>query len=237
MPSSIGEQGSSSQPPSERTTVKRMPHRAVYDREVINAILDEGLLCHLGFTVDSQPYVLPTIYARDGQRILVHGSSASRMLRNLRSGIPVCATVTLLDGLVLARSAYHHSMNYRSVVILGTATEICGRADKLAAMRMIVNHVMPGRWDDVRAPSEAEIRATMVLLLPLNETSAKVRTGPPLDDEEDYALTTWAGVLPLSLKAHAPEADPRLPSSIQSPSYVRFYRGGPLPGAMHPKSP
>ncbi|MBV8361933.1 MAG: pyridoxamine 5'-phosphate oxidase family protein, partial [Deltaproteobacteria bacterium] len=178
MSSTIVGQGSSSRPPSERTTVKRMPHRAVYDRDVTNAILDEGLLCHLGFAVDSQPYVLPTIYARDGERILIHGSSASRMLRNLRSGIPACATVTLIDGLVLARSAYHHSMNYRSVVILGTATEICDRADKLAAMQTIVNHVVPGRWDDVRAPSEAEIRATMVLSLPLNEASAKVRTGP-----------------------------------------------------------
>jgi uncharacterized protein len=157
------------------------------------------------------------------------------MLRNLRSGIPACATVTLIDGLVLARSAYHHSMNYRSVVILGTATEICGRADKLAAMRAIVNHVIPGRWDDVRAPSEAEIRATMVLSLPLNEASAKVRTGPPLDDEEDYALTTWAGVLPLSLEAHAPEADPRLPAGIRAPSYLRSFPCGLRAGAMHPK--
>jgi len=235
MSSSIVGQGSSSRPPSERTTVKRMPHRAVYDRDVINAILDEGLFCHLGFTVDSQPYVLPTIYARDGERILIHGSSASRMLRNLRSGIPACATVTLIDGLVLARSAYHHSMNYRSVVILGTATEICDRAGKLAAMRTIVNHVVPGRWDDIRAPSEAEIRATTVLSLPLNEASAKVRTGPPLDDEEDYALTTWAGVVPLSLDAHAPQADPRLPASIQTPSYVRYYRGGSVPGPMDSK--
>lgn len=235
MPSSIVGQGSSSQPPSERTTVKRMPHRAVYDRDVINTILDEGLICHLGFTVDAQPYVLPTIYARDGERVLIHGSSASRMLRNLRSGIPACATVTLIDGLVLARSAYHHSMNYRSVVILGTATEICGRADKLAAMRMIVNHVVPGRWDDVRGPSEAEIRATMVLSLPLNEASAKMRTGPPLDDQEDYALTVWAGVVPLSLEAHAPHADPQLPASIQMPSYVRYYRGRSIPGAMDSK--
>jgi hypothetical protein len=143
--------------------------------------------------------------------------------------------VTLIDGLVLARSAYHHSMNYRSVVILGTATEICDRAAKLAAMRTIVNHVVPGRWDEVRAPSEAEIRATMVLSLPLNEASAKIRTGPPLDDQEDYALTTWAGVLPLSLDAHAPLPDPQLPAAVQTPSYVRFYRRGPFPNATHLK--
>jgi len=232
-PNTVG-QGSASQPRSERTTVKRMPHRGVYDREVINAILDEGLVCHLGFTVDSQPYVLPTIYARDAEQVLIHGSGASRMLRSVRSGIAVCATVTLIDGLVLARSAYHHSMNYRSVVILGTATEICDPAGKLAAMRMIVNHVVPGRWDAVRAPSDAEIRATMVLSLPLNEVSAKVRTGPPIDDEEDYSLTSWAGVLPLSLDAHAPIADPKLPAGIQTPSSVRFYRRGPLP-AIEPQ--
>jgi uncharacterized protein len=222
-------------PASERTTVRRMPHRGVYDLAVINSILDEGLVCHLGFCVDSQPYVLPTIYARDGERILIHGSAAGRMLRNLRSGIAVCATVTLIDGLVLARSAYHHSMNYRSVVILGEAMEISDRLSKLAAMRMIVNHVVPGRWDDVRPPSEVEIRATMVLALLLNEASAKVRTGPPIDDDEDYALTNWAGVLPLSLDAHGPIADPRLPAGIQVPSYVRFYRRGMLPGGIYSK--
>jgi nitroimidazol reductase NimA-like FMN-containing flavoprotein (pyridoxamine 5'-phosphate oxidase superfamily) len=235
MPSRMIGQDAFSQPPSERTTVKRMPHRAVYDRDVINAILDEGLICHLGFTINAQPYVLPTIYARDGEQFLIHGSAASRMLRSLRNGIPACATVTLLDGLVLARSAYHHSMNYRSVVILGIATEIRDRAGKLAAMRTIVNHVVPGRWDDVRAPSEAEIRATMVLSMPLNEASAKMRTGPPLDDEEDYALMTWAGVVPLSLDAQAPLADPRLPSSINAPPYVRLYRGKALSGTPFPK--
>jgi len=223
MTSNIVGQGLACQAPSERTIVKRMPHRGVYDRKVINAILDEGLVCHLGFTVDSQPYVLPTIYSRDAERLLIHGSAASRMLRTVRNGIAVCATVTLIDGLVLARSAYHHSMNYRSVVILGTATEICGRASK------------PGRWDGGRAPSEAEIRATMVLSLPLNEVSAKVRTGPPVDDEEDYTLLSWAGVLPLSLDAHAPVADPRLPAGIQTPSYVRFYRRGLLHVEIQPK--
>ena len=235
MPPNRLEPARASLPPSARTTVKRMPRRACYDRAVINAILDEGLVCHLGFTVDSQPYVLPTIYARDGEQILIHGSAASRMLRNLRSGIPACATVTLIDGLVLARSAYHHSMNYRSVVILGIAAEICEQSDKLEAMRTIINHIVPGRWDDVRSPSEAEIRATMVLSMPLSEVSAKVRTGPALDEEEDYELTTWAGELPLSLDAHGPVADPRLPQGIQMPSYVRFYRRGPIPNAVHPK--
>jgi uncharacterized protein len=228
MSSNPAGQESASQPPSERTTIKRMAHRAVYDRHIINAILDEGLLCHLGFTLDSQPYVLPTIYARDGERILIHGSAASRMLRSMRSGIPACATVTLVDGLVLARSAYHHSMNYRSVVILGIATEICERSDKVAAMRTIVNHIVPGRWDNVRGPTEAEIRATMVLWLPLNEASAKVRSGPPLDDETDYTLATWAGIVPLSLDAHPPENDPRLPTGIETPSNVRCYRRTPL---------
>jgi uncharacterized protein len=233
MNSDIAGQETAGHPASERTTVKRMPHRGVYDRAVIDAILDEGLVCHLGFTVDAQPYVLPTIYARDGGRVLIHGSAASRMLRHVRSGIPVCATVTLIDGLVLARSAYHHSMNYRSVVILGAATEICDRSDKLQAMRLIVNHIVPDRWDEVRPPSEAEIRATMVLSLPLNEVSAKVRTGQPVDDEEDYALGNWAGVLPLSLDAHGAVPDPVLPAGIKTPSYVRFYRRGVLPG--HPQ--
>jgi len=232
MASNTGGQAPVGNPPSERTTVKRMPHRGVYDRETINAILDEGLVCHLGFTLDAQPFVLPTIYARDGDQLLIHGSAASRMLRSVRSGIAVCATVTLIDGLVLARSAYHHSMNYRSVVILGTAIEICDRTRKLAAMRMIVNHVITGRWDQVRAPSDGEIRATMVLALPLNEASAKVRTGPPIDDEEDYNLPSWAGVLPLSLDAHAPVADPQLPGGIPVPSNVRFYRRGMLPGIV-----
>ncbi len=234
MSSNIVGEASANHPPSERTTIKRMPHRAVYDRAVINAILDEGLVCHLGFTVDSQPYVLPAIYARDGERLLIHGSAVSRMLRTMQSGIAVCATVTLIDGLVLARSAYHHSINYRSVVILGTATEICDRTAKLAALRTIVNHVIRGRWDEVRAPSEGEIRSTVVLSLPVDEASAKVRTGPPLDDEEDYALRIWAGVLPLSLDAHGPIADPQLPADIAAPMYVRFYRRKPLPAPMLP---
>ena len=221
-------------PASERTTVKRMPQRAIYDRAAINAILDEGLICHLGFNLDSQPYVLPTIYARDGDRLLIHGSAASRMLRAVRGGIPVCLTVTLIDGLVLARSAYHHSMNYRSVAVLGRAAEITGREAKLAAMRTIVEHVVAGRWDQVRAPSEAEIRATSVLWMAADEASAKVRVGPPLDDEDDYALGVWAGVVPLSLDAHAPIADALLPPNVAIPSYARFYRRGTIPADLAP---
>lgn len=214
-------------PPSARVTIKRMPERAVYERAAIDAILDEGLICHLGFVTERQPWVIPTIYARDGGRLLIHGSTAGRTLRAVQGGIPVCVTVTLLDGLVLARSAYHHSMNYRSVVIVGTATEIVEREAKLAAMRSLVEHVVPGRWNDVRGPSEQELRATMVLSIPTAEASAKVRVGPPGDAEEDYALETWAGVIPLTLEAHPPMADPRLPAGIAPPNYARFYRRVP----------
>ena len=212
------------EPASERTMVKRMPNRAVYDRAAIDAILAEGLICHLGFAAEGQPYVIPTIYAPMNGRLLIHGSAASRTLRAARGGIPVCATVTLLDGLVLARSAYHHSMNYRSVIILGRAAEITAREEKLAAMRALVEHIVAGRWNEVRPPSEEELRATMILSLPIDEASAKVRTGQPVDDEEDYAMRAWAGILPLSLDAHAPVADPRMPPEIALPAYARFYR-------------
>jgi len=217
------------EPASERTTVKRMPNRAVYDRASIGAILEEGLICHLGFSIEGQPYVIPTIYAPMDGRLLIHGSAASRTLRAARGGIPLCATVTLLDGLVLARSAYHHSMNYRSVMIFGVAAEIAEREEKLAAMRALVEHVIARRWADVRPPSEDELRATMILSLPIDEVSAKVRTGPPVDDEEDYAMRVWAGVLPLSLDAHAPIADPRMPPDMAVPAYARFYRRPRLP--------
>jgi len=214
-------------PASARVTVRRMPERGVYEQAAIEAILDEGLICHLGFVAEGQPYAIPTIYARDGERLLIHGSAAGRTLRAMRGGIPVCVTVTLVDGLVLARSAYHHSINYRSVVILGTATEVAEREAKLAAMRMLVEHVVPGRWNDVRGPSEQELRATMVLSIPTAEASAKVRVGPPGDAEEDYALETWAGVIPLRLEAHPPVADPRLAAGIAAPAYARFYRRAP----------
>src|SRR5438093_6317808 len=173
--------------PTDRTRVRRLPARASYERATIDAILDEGLVCHVGFTVDGQPYVIPTVYARVGDELYIHGSAASRMLRTLEDGVPVCLTVTLLDGLVLARSAFHHSVNYRSVVVLGTATEVTGREEKLAALRAVVEHVVPERWEDVRAPTDQELRATTVLRLPLAEVSAKIRTGFPLDDADDLA--------------------------------------------------
>ncbi len=210
--------------PTERTQVKRLPKRGVYDRAAIHKILDEGFLCHVGFVVDGQPFVIPTGYARDGETLYIHGSAASRMLRTLSGGVAVSVTVTLVDGLVLARSAFHHSMNYRSVVVFGTAAPVEDTAGKLHALRAFTEHVTPGRWDQVRGPSEQELKATTVLALPLSEASAKVRVGPPVDDEEDYALPVWAGVLPLQLTPGAPIADPRMPSGIAVPAYVTNYK-------------
>ena len=210
--------------PTARTRVQRAPQRASYDRAAIEAILDEGFVCHVGFVVDGQPYVIPTNYGRDGARLYVHGSTASRMLRTLRDGVPVCVTVTLLDGLVLARSIFHHSMNYRSVVILGTATEVTGETERLRALRIISDHVVPGRWEQVREPNPVELRATTVLRVPIEEVSAKIRPGPPVDDEDDYALRTWAGELPLRLVPQSPVPDPRLDSGIPVPPAVRAYR-------------
>jgi nitroimidazol reductase NimA-like FMN-containing flavoprotein (pyridoxamine 5'-phosphate oxidase superfamily) len=209
---------------SPRTTVKRLPKRGAYDRATIEAILDEGLVCHLGFAVAGQPYVLPTIYARVGAEVFLHGSAASRMLRALGDGIAMCLTVTLLDGLVLARSAFHHSVNYRSVVLLGTARPVLDIEEKTRALRAIVDHVLAGRWQAVRAPSEQELKATTVLALPLCEASAKIRTGAPIDDEEDYALPIWAGHLPLTLVPGAPVPDARLPAGIPVPAGLVGYR-------------
>ena len=206
-----------------RTTLRRLPQRGAFDRESINQILDEGFICHVGFAVDGQPFVIPTGYARAGDRLFIHGSQASRMLRTLGQGIDICLTVTLIDGLVLARSAFHHSMNYRSVVVFGRAALVDEREEKLAALRALSEHMIPGRWDDVREPSERELQLTTVLTLPLVEASVKVRTGPPLDDEEDYELDVWAGVIPLRLIANAPTSDPRLPAGIDPPSYVIDY--------------
>lgn len=203
--------------------VRRLPKRAAYDRATIDPILDEALVCHLGFVLDGQPYVLPTLHARLGDRLYVHGSSASRMLGALGSGVAACVTVTLIDGLVLARSAFHHSVNYRSVVLLGTATEVSDPDEKLKALHAFTEHMVPGRWDEVRAPTAQELKATSVLSLPLAEVSAKVRTGPPVDDEPDYALEVWAGVLPLSLRTATPQADPLLPPEIRPPAYVTNY--------------
>src|SRR5438128_9863292 len=188
-----------SHPPTARTRVVREPHRGVYDRELVNQILDEGFICHVGFVLDNQPFVIPTGYARVDERLFIHGSQASRMLRTLSQGIEVCVTVTLIDGLVLARSAFHHSMNYRSVVVFGRATVVDDGDEKVKALRSLSEHMVRGRWDDVRTPTEEELRLTTVLALPLLEASAKVRTGPPLDDEEDYEMPVWAGVIPLRL--------------------------------------
>src|SRR6266702_4137938 len=183
--------------PSARTRVVREPQRAVYDRSTIYDILDEGFICHVGFAIDGQPYVIPTSYGRKDDMLYIHGSAASRMLRHANSGVPVCVTVTLLDGLVLARSIFNHSMNYRSVVILGKATPVDDPLEKVEALRLLSEHILPGRWADARQPNERELKATLVMRVPIEEFSAKVRTGPPIDDEDDYSFPTWAGVVPL----------------------------------------
>ena len=210
--------------PTERTTLKRLPKRGEYDRERVYAILDEAFICHVGFVVDGRPVVIPTGYGRLADVLYVHGSAASRMLRTLAEAIDVCVTVTLIDGLVLARSAFHHSFNYRSVVVFGKARVVTGAAEKMAALRAFTEHVIPERWDDVREPNEGELKATTVLALPLMEASAKIRTGPPIDDEEDHALPVWAGVLPLRLTTDEPVNDEQLQAGIAVPRYVREYR-------------
>jgi nitroimidazol reductase NimA-like FMN-containing flavoprotein (pyridoxamine 5'-phosphate oxidase superfamily) len=214
---------SETQMPTARTRVVRESERGVYDRETIYRILDEAFLCHIGFSVDGQPFVIPTSYGRKDENLYIHGSAASRMLRQMREGVSVCVTVTLLDGLVLARSVFNHSMNYRSVVILGKASLVEDREEKLAALRVLSEHIIPGRWDDVRQPNERELKATSVLRVPIEEFSAKVRTGPPIDDAEDYSFPTWAGVVPLEMKAGVPIGDPKLNSVLQAPSYARNY--------------
>jgi nitroimidazol reductase NimA-like FMN-containing flavoprotein (pyridoxamine 5'-phosphate oxidase superfamily) len=213
----------SSFPPTERTTLKRLPKRGEYDHAAVFAILDEAFICHVGFIVDGKPVVIPTSYCRVGDDIYIHGSAASRMLRSLEQGIDVCVTVTLIDGLVLARSAFHHSINYRSVVIFGKANVVDDAGEKTRALHAFTEHVVPGRWEEVRPPDENELRATLVLKLPLAEVSAKVRTGPPIDDDEDYKLAVWAGVVPLKLIADAPVIDDRVPAGIEAPDYVREY--------------
>ncbi len=215
---------SQSEIPTARTRVIRESERGVYDRETAYRILDEGFLCHVGFSVDGQPFVIPTSYGRDGNSLYIHGSAASRMLRQLKDGVQVCVTVTLLDGLVLARSIFNHSMNYRSVVILGKATLVDDPAEKLAALRVLSEHIIPHRWDDVRQPNERELKATSVLRLPIEEFSAKVRQGPAIDDAEDYSFPTWAGVIPLEVKVGAPIDDPKLEIPRKVPGYVRSYR-------------
>lgn len=214
---------SSSSAPTPRTRVVREPQRAVYDRDVLNRILDEGFLCHVGFVVDGQPFVIPTSYGRHEDALYIHGSAASRMLRNVSGGIPVCVTVTLLDGLVLARSIFNHSMNYRSVVVLGTGTAIEDREEKLTALRLLSEHIVPGRWGEARQPNEKELKATTIIRVPIREFSAKVREGPVIDDEEDYSFPVWAGVLPLNVVAGDPIRDSRVLEGINVPDYVKSY--------------
>ncbi len=209
--------------PTSRTTVKRRAQRGVYDHATVLRILDEGLVCHMGFVVDGQPFVLPTAYARIADHLYLHGSPSNRMLRTGKGGVGLCITVTLVDGLVLARSAFHHSMNYRSVVVLGTATEVEDPAEKRAAFRALVEHVAPGRYGGVRPPSDDEITGTLVLRLPIDEGSAKIRTGPPIDDEDDYGWPVWAGVIPLAVTAGTPIPDPRLDPEHAVPRYVSGY--------------
>jgi nitroimidazol reductase NimA-like FMN-containing flavoprotein (pyridoxamine 5'-phosphate oxidase superfamily) len=209
--------------PTDRTQVKRLPKRGHYDAETIYAILDEAFVCHVGFNVDGQPFVIPTNYGRKGDTVYLHGSSASRMLRTLSAGVRVCVTVTLVDGLVLARSAFHHSVNYRSVVILGTANLVDDPTEKMEALRLFTEHVLKGRWDDIRLPNEQELKATTVLALNIEEASAKIRSGGPLDDEPDYLLPIWAGVLPLRTVAAQPEPDPLRKSDRPAPEYLKNY--------------
>jgi nitroimidazol reductase NimA-like FMN-containing flavoprotein (pyridoxamine 5'-phosphate oxidase superfamily) len=209
--------------PSARTRLVREADRAVYDRTAAYRILDEGFICHVGFVVDGQPFVIPTSYGRVGDSLYIHGSAASRMLRRVDEGIAVCVTVTLLDGLVLARSIFNHSMNYRSVVILGTARAVNDPKEKLEALRLLSEHILPGRWVESRQPNEKELKATSVLRLPIEEFSAKVRQGPVVDDEEDYAFSTWAGVIPLTMVAGEPIDDARLMTGVKVPEYARDY--------------
>jgi uncharacterized protein len=208
---------------TQRTKIKRIPKRGNYEKQQIYQILDEGLVCYVGFAIEGQPFVIPTAYGRKEDKLYIHGSPASRMLRSLQNGIEVCVTVTLLDGLVLARSAFHHSMNYRSAVIFGTATTVEKIEDKLEALRTFTEHVMPGRWDEVRQPNDQELQGTLVLQLPINEASAKIRTGEPLDDEADYDLAVWAGVIPLKLANGNAIADSRLKTGTQLPDYINNY--------------
>lgn len=211
------------QMPTARTRVVREADRAVYDRETVYSILDEGFLCHAGFVVDGQPFVIPTSYGRKDTNLYIHGSAASRMLRQLKDAVPVCITVTLLEGLVLARSIFNHSMNYRSVVVLGKATLVDDPEEKLEALRILSEHILPGRWAESRQPNERELKATSVLRVPIEEFSAKVRQGPAIDDEEDYAFPTWAGVVPLAMVAGAPIDDARLLPGKEAPEYAKYY--------------
>ncbi|HEY7692454.1 MAG TPA: pyridoxamine 5'-phosphate oxidase family protein [Gaiellaceae bacterium] len=217
-------------PASDRTRVRREPQRGVYHRATIDAILDEGLVCHLGFAAEGQPYVIPTLFARIGDEVYLHGSSASRMLRTLHAGVDACLTVTLVDGIVLARSIFNHSINYRSVVVLGRAVAVADAGEKLRALEAFSARLLPGRWADVRAPTATELKATSILRMPLEEASAKVRAGPPKDDEDDYRWPVWAGVIPLALVAGDPVPDPGLEPGFEPPVWSATDRIRLTPG-------
>ena len=212
--------------PTPRTRVKRQGIRAVYDRKTVYGILDAGLLCHVGYVIDGQPYVTPTAYWREGDRVFWHGSSASGMLRQVETGIPVCFTVAMLDGLVLARSGFHSSINYRSLMAFGQAEKITGPEEKLAALLAFSERITPGRWTEQREVTKQELKATTVLAMRLEEVSAKIRTGPPGDDEEDYASDVWAGVVPVHSVIGAAEDDPRLTPGIAQPAYLKTVKIG-----------
>ncbi len=217
--------------PTKRTELRRLPDRGSHDWETINPILDAGFLAHVGFCIDGQPFVIPTLYGREEDKLYLHGSAASRMLRELETGVPACVTVTLVDGLVLARSAFHHSMNYRSVIAFGTARKIDEPAQKTRALQIISEHLIAGRWKDVRGPSGKELKATAVLQFSIEEASAKIRQGPPIDDHDDYNLPVWAGILPLTLQPKTPIPDSRLAAAIETPRYVSQFRNIPLRNA------
>ncbi len=209
--------------PTERTKLRRLPQRGSYERATVYDILDEGFVCQVGFVADGRPVVIPTAYGRAGDQLFFHGARASRMLKALREGVEVCVTVTLVDGLVLARSAFHHSINYRSVVVFGRARVVESDEEKMRALHAFTEHVLPGRWAEVRTPNRQELDATLVLALPLAEASAKVRTGPPIDDEEDYEIPVWAGVLPLGVSVGEAVPDPRMTGGIRLPDYLKNF--------------
>jgi uncharacterized protein len=208
---------------STRTELRRIPERGSHDWETIHHILDAGFLASVGFCVEGQPFVIPTLYGRDGERLYLHGSTASRMLQELETGIPACVTVTLVDGLVLSRCAFDHSMNYRSVVAFGSARKVVDPEQKIRSLRVISEHLIAGRWAEVRGPNHQELKATTVLEFSIEEASAKVRSGPPLDDESDHGLKVWAGVLPFEMKSRPPIPDDKLVEGVTLPEYVQRY--------------
>jgi nitroimidazol reductase NimA-like FMN-containing flavoprotein (pyridoxamine 5'-phosphate oxidase superfamily) len=218
---------------TKRTELRRIPDRGSHEWETINQILDAGFLAHVGFCVHQQPFVIPTLYGRDGERLYLHGSAASRMLGELETGIPACVTVTLVDGLVLSRSAFDHSMNYRSIVAFGTARKVVDAEQKIKSLRVISEHLIAGRWAEVRGPSDKELKATTVLEFSIEEASSKVRSGPPLDDESDYGLKVWAGVLPLEMKSRRPIPDDKLVEGVTLPEYIQRYDARLNGGAGH----